>query len=729
MNIFGYTHFADSFFLIYLYFMSPSLDVLKTTFGFDEYRGEQHAIIDSIINGEDALVIMPTGGGKSLCYQIPSLVRAGCGVIISPLIALMQDQVDALNELGVRGHYLNSTQTNEQINQIERALKNNEVDLLYIAPERLNQARTIQLLQQSQIALFAIDEAHCVSQWGHDFRADYLKLGLLAEYFPNVPRIALTATADARTQHEICDRLHLHNAKKYIAGFDRPNIHYRISQKNQPKQQLLRFLSNEHANDSGIVYCLSRKKTEAIAEWLSEQGFNALPYHAGLSSDIRAHHLKRFLREDNIIIVATIAFGMGIDKPDVRFVAHLDLPKSIEAYYQETGRAGRDGGAADAWMVYGLEDVIKMREMLAQTAVTEHNAEYKRVENQKLEAMLGLCEITSCRRHALLNYFGDASPRACGNCDMCVQPAETWDGTEAARKAISCVFRTEQRFGVSHLIDVLRGAKTEKINQFNHDQLSVYGIGKDLGAQQWRSVYRQLIARGFLSVDFSQYNSIKLSESCRPLLKGTETIALRKDPVDKAELRHKGSSNKQQGELWDALKSCRSELARTQEVAPYIIFHDTTLMEMAKLRPETQRQFGRLTGVGASKQEKYAAPFLAVIKKFNDENKKSLSTTVLETLTLFKEKKTLENIAQIRGLTETTIYNHASQLIREEKLLLNDIINIDKKTIGIIESCLVEHGLTEAGGQLKPIFEALNEEYDYGLLRCVYMNLVIRLGA
>jgi ATP-dependent DNA helicase RecQ len=380
-------------------------------------------------------------------------------------------------------------------------------------------------------------------------------------------------------------------------------------------------------------------------------------------------------------------------------------------------------------MVYGLEDVIKLREMLAQTVVTEQNAEHKRVENQKLEAMLGLCEITSCRRHALLHYFGDDSPRACGNCDMCLQPAETWDGTEAARKAISCAYRTEQRFGVSHLVDVLRGAQTERISQFKHNQLSVYGIGNDLGAQQWRSVFRQLIARGFLTVDFSQYNSIKLSENCRPLLQGDETIALRKDPIDKPALRHNPSSNKHQGELWDALKLCRSELARVQEVAPYIIFHDTTLMEMVKLRPETQLQFGRLNGVGASKQEKYATDFLAVIKNYSDENKKSLSTTVLETLVLFNEKKTLENIAQIRQLTEMTIYNHASQLIREEKLRLTDVIDVDKKTLEIIEACLIEHGLTEVGGQLKPIFEALNEEFDYGLLRCVYMNLVVRLTA
>jgi ATP-dependent DNA helicase RecQ len=487
-----------------------------------------------------------------------------------------------------------------------------------------------------------------VSQWGHDFRSDYLQLRLLAEQFPSVPRIALTATADSRTQQEISERLSLVNAKKYLAGFDRPNICYRIALKNQPKQQLLRFLKNEHENDSGIVYCLSRNKTETTAEWLAGQGFKALPYHAGLPYEVREKHQKRFLREDGIIIVATIAFGMGIDKPDVRFVAHLDLPKSIEAYYQETGRAGRDGEPADAWMVYGLEDVIKLREMMGQGEVTQSNMEYKRIEQQKLEAMLGLCEITSCRRHALLHYFDDASPEQCGNCDMCIKPAEVWDGTEAARKAISCAYRTEQRFGVSHLVDVLRGAETEKMQQFNHQHLSVYGIGKDLDKQQWRSVYRQLIARGLLQVDFNHYNAIKLAESCRPLLQGKATIALRKDSIDKSAAgksveRKKKAGAQQHGALWDALRACRAELAKGQGVPPYVIFHDSTLMEMAELRPETIEQFSKISGVGIKKQEKYADDFLQILKEYAQVNSGStLSTTIMKTLQFFQQGKDVE---------------------------------------------------------------------------------------
>ncbi|MGH1439916.1 MAG: DNA helicase RecQ [Cellvibrionaceae bacterium] len=715
--------------------MHSSLDILKTTFGYDAFRGQQAAIIESVIEGDDALVIMPTGGGKSLCYQIPSIVRPGCGVVISPLIALMQDQVDALKELGIKSHYLNSTQSAEEARNIEQALIDGECDLLYIAPERLIQARTLSLLQRANIALFAIDEAHCVSQWGHDFRSDYLQLRLLAEQFPDVPRIALTATADSRTQEEISERLSLAQAEKFLAGFDRPNICYRIALKNQPKQQLLRFLKNEHANDSGIVYCLSRKKTETTAEWLSAQGFTALPYHAGLSHELRERHQKRFLREDNIIIVATIAFGMGIDKPDVRFVAHLDLPKSIEAYYQETGRAGRDGEPANAWMVYGLEDVIKLREMMAQGEVTQSNAEYKRIEQQKLEAMLGLCEITSCRRHALLHYFGDDSVEQCGNCDMCIKPAEVWDGTEAARKAISCAYRTEQRFGVSHLVDVLRGAETEKIQQFNHHHLSVYGIGKDLDKQQWRSVYRQLIARGLLHIDFNHYNAVRLAETCRSLLQGKTTIALRKDSIDKSvagksNLRQKKSQAQQQyGAIWDALKSCRATLAKSQGVPPYVIFHDSTLMEMAEVRPETSEQFAKLSGVGAKKQEKYAADFLAVIQQYDKDIVDAvLSDTVMASFALFQQDKMADVIAEERSLSVSTVYSHASQLIKEGKLSLGDVIELSEKELSLIEGCLAEHNLTEEGGRLKPVYDELAEVYSYDILRCVYMNFLRKLS-
>lgn len=720
--------------------MSASLKILNTTFGYDAFRGQQQAIIDSVLGGADALVIMPTGGGKSLCYQIPSILREGCGVVISPLIALMQDQVDALRELGIKSHYLNSTQSFEEVQAIENELRNGECDLLYIAPERLLQPRTFNLLKQIKIALFAIDEAHCVSQWGHDFRSDYLQLRLLAEHFASVPRIALTATADGRTQEEISERLALTDAKKYLAGFDRPNIRYQINLKNQPKQQLLRFLKNEHPDDSGIVYCLSRNKTEATAEWLSAQGFTALPYHAGLSHELRARHQQRFLREEKIIIVATIAFGMGIDKPDVRFVAHLDLPKSIEAYYQETGRAGRDGEAANAWMVYGLEDVIKLREMMAQNQVTESNAEYKRIEQQKLEAMLGLCEITTCRRHALLHYFGDNGAEQCGNCDMCLSPVEVWDGTEAAQKAISCAYRSEQRFGVSHLVDVLRGAETERIRQFNHHQLSVYGIGKDLDKQQWRSVYRQLIARGLLQIDFNHYNAVKLAETCRPLLQGKTTIALRKDSIDKslagkAGLRQKKSQGSQQyGALWEALRQYRAELAKAQGVPPYVIFHDSTLMEMAENQPQTSEQFARLTGVGIKKQEKYADGFLQVIADFMQKNnaqaesESTLSATVLMSLELFQQGKDAASIAQTRSLSLSTVYNHASQLIRHGSISLDSVIDMSEEDIACIERSLVDHNLLQEGGKLKPVYEALAETYSYDSLRCVYMNFLRKLA-
>ena len=461
--------------------MNNAQDILQSVFGFQSFRPPQDQIIDSVIAGDDAMVIMPTGGGKSLCYQIPSLVREGCGVVVSPLIALMQDQVSALKLLGVRAAFLNSTLDPSEAAEIESDLRNGTLDLLYIAPERLNQNRTIALLQSATISLFAIDEAHCVSQWGHDFRADYLQLSMLAELFPEVPRIALTATADERTRGEIINRLGLEHGGHFIAGFDRPNIRYRIALKHNAKTQLLKFLKEEHPRDAGIVYCLSRKKTEEIAHWLTLQGFNALPYHAGLPTQTRATNQARFLREEGVIVVATIAFGMGIDKPDVRFVAHLDLPKTVESYYQETGRAGRDGMPADAWMVYGLQDVIKLRQMMS---TSEGSEEHKRAEQHRLNAMLGFCEITSCRRQALLAYFDDHMPNPCGNCDTCLEPADTWDGTESARMALSTAYLTGQRFGVNHLIDVLRGSEGEKIFQFEHHTISVYGIGKALSNDQ-----------------------------------------------------------------------------------------------------------------------------------------------------------------------------------------------------------------------------------------------------
>jgi ATP-dependent DNA helicase RecQ len=600
--------------------MNPdALYVLQNTFGYSDFRYPQDEIIDCVIQGEDALVLMPTGGGKSLCYQIPAICREGVGIVISPLIALMQDQVDALAQLGVSAGYLNSTLEFSEVQAIEQALLNDELDLLYIAPERLTQERTLNLLARAPIALFAIDEAHCVSQWGHDFRADYLQLSLLHERFPEVPRIALTATADERTRKEISDRLQLNEARQFISGFDRPNIQYRIALKQNGRQQLLRFLKREHENDAGVIYCLSRKKVEDTAEWLMKEGFNALPYHAGLPAQTRQLHQQRFLREEGLIIVATIAFGMGIDKPDVRFVAHLDLPKSIEAYYQESGRAGRDGEAATAWMIYGLQDVIKLRQMMEGSEGTE---EYKRVERHKLDAMLGLCEITTCRRLTLLRYFGEDGHEHCGNCDNCLTPVDTWDGTEAARKALSCVYRSGQRFGVAHLIDILRGADNEKIRQWGHDQLSTYGIGSDLDASSWRSVFRQLVARAYLRVEVDAFGALQLTEKCRTLLRGEESIALRKDPKEKKQNLRKRNEMREIKEadkaLWEALREKRKELADEQGVPPYVIFHDATLMEMVEKRPLSFPAMLGISGIGDSKLEKYGGDFLAVIEEYED---------------------------------------------------------------------------------------------------------------
>ena len=594
--------------------MNNAQDILQSVFGFQSFRPPQDQIIDSVIAGDDAMVIMPTGGGKSLCYQIPSLVREGCGVVVSPLIALMQDQVSALKLLGVRAAFLNSTLDPSEAAEIESDLRSGTLDLLYIAPERLNQNRTIALLQSATISLFAIDEAHCVSQWGHDFRADYLQLSMLAELFPEVPRIALTATADERTRGEIINRLGLEHGGHFIAGFDRPNIRYRIALKHNAKTQLLNFLKEEHPRDAGIVYCLSRKKTEEIAHWLTLQGFNALPYHAGLPTQTRATNQARFLREEGVIVVATIAFGMGIDKPDVRFVAHLDLPKTVESYYQETGRAGRDGMPADAWMVYGLQDVIKLRQMMS---TSEGSEEHKRAEQHRLNAMLGFCEITSCRRQALLAYFDDHMPNPCGNCDTCLEPADTWDGTESARMALSTAYLTGQRFGVNHLIAVLRGSEGEKIFQFEHHTISVYGIGKALSNDQWRSVFRQLVARGLLSVDLERFGALRLEERCRPLLRGEETIELRRDLKQKTTKRQTRSPlpNDIDVTLWEALRDCRRGFAEEQNVPPYVIFHDSTLQEMCVSLPSSLERLAEISGVGERKLEKYGPAFVGVINQ------------------------------------------------------------------------------------------------------------------
>ncbi len=603
-------------------------EVLHRVFGYESFRLLQGDIIRELVNGGDALVLMPTGGGKSLCYQVPALVRAGTAVVISPLIALMQDQVAALTELGVKAAFLNSTMDVHQARETENALMTGELDLLYCAPERLIQPRTLNLLKEASLSLFAIDEAHCVSQWGHDFRSDYLELSRLAVEFPNVPRIALTATADERTRKEIAERLSLTRARHFISSFDRPNIQYRIAPKTNANKQLLDFIAAEHNGDCGIVYCLSRNKVDATAKLLQKQGYNALPYHAGLDSVTRSRHQDRFLREDGVIIVATIAFGMGIDKPDVRFVAHLDLPKSLEAYYQETGRAGRDGNPSTAWMVYGLQDVIKLRQMLEASQGNDH---FKRVERQKLDAMLGLCEVTQCRRQVLLRYFGDTLDQPCGNCDTCLNPPETWDGKVAVQKALSCVFRTGQRFGVTYLIDVLRGSENERILQSGHQAVSTYGIGQELSANEWKSVFRQLVANGYLRADPEGYGALQLTEACRPLLKGEVAIELRKDPIQKpARTRGttggtnaggSGRSRKfadevEDKEAWEALRACRKALAEEKGVPPYVIFHDATLFEILGKQPASLAEMADITGVGAAKLEKYGDQFLAALKPF-----------------------------------------------------------------------------------------------------------------
>jgi len=593
---------------------TDALDILQTIYGYDRFRPQQARIIDSVIDGKDALVLMPTGGGKSLCYQVPSLVREGTGIVVSPLIALMQDQVDALKALNLNAAFINSSMSARDIAQTEQALLDGDVDLLYVAPERLLMDSMLSLLDQCSLALFAIDEAHCVSQWGHDFRREYMGLHVLHKRYPNVPRIALTATADQRTRDEIVANLQLEDAAMFVSSFDRPNIRYAISEAANAKDAMLRFLDDNHSGEAGIVYCLSRKKVEDTAAWLVKQGRKAVPYHAGLSAEIREAHQSRFLREEGIIVVATIAFGMGIDKPDVRFVAHLNLPKSIEAYYQETGRAGRDGMPANAWMSYGLQDVINLRSMMQESDADE---QHKRVEHHKLEAMLGLAELSTCRRQALLSYFDDELPKACGNCDNCLNPPSTWDATEAAQKALSCVYRTGQRFGVNYLIDVLMGKNSDRIIGFGHDKQSTFGIGADRSAAEWRSLYRQLIAKGLLSIDIGGHGSLTLTELSRPILRGDRSLELRKVAIGASGEKKKKRSNAEHiapadRPLWEKLRALRASLCDGKPA--YLVFNDSTLVDMLEQRPTNHEQMSAVSGVGKHKLEKYGDAFLDLIR-------------------------------------------------------------------------------------------------------------------
>lgn len=704
-----------------------ALKALRTVFGYDSFRSQQQAIIQQLIAGGDVLVLMPTGGGKSLCYQIPALVRDGVGIVISPLIALMQDQVSALHQVGVKAAYLNSTLSLEQVRETEQALLNGALDLLYIAPERLSNSRTQALFARCKIALFAIDEAHCVSQWGHDFRADYLLLSVLHEQFPAVPRIALTATADEQTRQEIIMRLALEQAQVFVSGFDRPNIRYsiRIEQKDNARQQLLRFIQSEHPGDTGIVYCLSRNRVEETAEWLNQKGLRALPYHAGMSNELRQKHQHQFLIEDGLIIVATIAFGMGIDKPNVRFVAHLDLPKSIEAYYQETGRAGRDGLPANAWMAYGLQDVLILRKMLAKSKADEA---HKRIENHKLDAMLALCETVACRRQFLLAYFGDQLPQGCGNCDTCLEPVATWDGTVPAQQALSCIYRTGQRFGVNYLIDVLRGKSDERIRQFGHDKQSTFGIGKALEEKQWRSVFRQLVVRALVEVDFEGHGSLKLTEACRAVLRGEQTLMLRKD-IQTPKSKAKGYEKRQpthsaDNALWNALRAKRKQLAEEQDVPPYVIFHDATLMAMVENRPQTHSQLALIPGIGERKLALYGDAFLEVLAAFDDEP--NPTDTVSDTLDLFRLGYSVEQVARQRGLKEEAIYNHLAKALEAGEVRLEEVLELAQEEIADIEAVLLAVP-DEQRKALKPVYEQLGGAYSYAILRCVRAALQYRL--
>ena len=596
-------------------------DLLREIFGYAQFRGQQQAIIEHVIDGGDGLVLMPTGGGKSLCYQIPALVRPGLGIVVSPLIALMKDQVDALRQAGVRAAYLNSSLNPGESRRLEEEMREGALDLVYVAPERLVMPYFLDMLGQIKIALFAIDEAHCVSQWGHNFRPEYRGLSVLHERFPDVPRVALTATADGPTRKDIVDRLQLGDARVFVSGFDRPNIAYRVVEKKDARNQLLNFLKTEHPEDAGIVYCLSRRKVDEVADFLSQHGRLALPYHAGLDAETRQRHQDRFLKDEGVVVVATVAFGMGIDKPNVRFVAHLDVPRSLEAYYQETGRAGRDGLPATAWMAYGLADVISCKQMVQGSELDDRQ---KRVELQKLDALLGYCETSTCRRQVLLNYFNDALPGPCGNCDICANPVKSWDGTVAAQKALSAVYRTGQRFGVQHLVDLLTGKETDKILERGHNLLKTFGVGRDIGRNAWQAIFRQLVAGGYLAVDVEGHGGLLFGPKATAVVKGEETVEFREHKEEKAPRRPSGGGRRStaalelegsDATLFEALRHWRLELSREQGVPPYVILHDATLVALSVERPSDIEALAAIPGVGRSKLDRYGQAILEIVRR------------------------------------------------------------------------------------------------------------------
>ncbi|RUT37326.1 DNA helicase RecQ [Pseudomonas sp. PAMC 29040] len=692
--------------------------VLKDIFGYDSFRGRQGDIIERVASGGDALVLMPTGGGKSLCFQVPALLRDGLAVVVSPLIALMDDQVATLEELGVAAAALNSTLNAEQQRDLANRIKRGEIKMLYLAPERLVQPRMMAFLQSLDIALFAIDEAHCVSQWGHDFRPEYLQLGQLAEVFPNVPRIALTATADKRTRKEIVTRLHLQNAERFLSSFDRPNIFYRIVPKEQPRKQLLAFLS-ERRSDAGIVYCLSRKKVDEVAQFLCDQGFPALPYHAGLPSETRAANQKRFLNEEGLIMVATIAFGMGIDKSNVRFVAHLDLPKSLEAYYQETGRAGRDGLPADAWMAYGLQDVVMLKQMLQNS---EGDERHKRLEHHKLDAMLSLCEETRCRRQTLLAYFDEDMPQPCGHCDNCVDGVQTWDATEPARQALSAIYRTGQRYGTGHLIDVLLGRENEKIRSMGHQHLSVFGVGKARAEGEWRTLFRQLVARGLADIDIEGYGGLRLSDSCRPLLRGEVTLELRRELKPQTTVKSSSASPASQlvrgeeREQWEALRALRRKLAEEHGVPPYVIFPDSTLLEMLRSQPTSLSEMAAVSGVGARKLERYGEAFLEVLGG-QAETPKVVADIRHELISLARAGMTPLQISGQLQCSEKNVYTMLAEAIGRQELSLEQALDLPEELMGEVQDAFLD-----GEGEL-PSVASIAEQFKgrvpEGVLYCV----------
>ncbi|PPC88288.1 MAG: DNA helicase RecQ [Hyphomicrobium sp.] len=697
--------------------------ILEDVFGYKSFRSHQGPIIETILNGGDCLALMPTGGGKSLCYQIPALVRSGTGVVVSPLIALMQDQVDALKDLGVNAAFLNSTQDRPTQDSIERQFAAGALDVLYVAPERLVQERMLTLMSRHQVALFAIDEAHCVSQWGHDFRPEYKQLKILAERFPNVPRIALTATADERTRQEIVTELSLEKAACFIASFDRPNIRYTISEtaSMSAREKLWQFLETEHASDAGIVYCLSRKSVEETAAWLASKGRKALAYHAGLEPHIRAAAQTKFLSDDGIIIVATIAFGMGIDKPDVRFVAHLNLPKSIEAYYQETGRAGRDGEPANAWMAYGFQDLVQLRQWIAQS---EGADSFKHVQRQKLDALIGLAEMPGCRRQALLAYFGERQSNPCGNCDNCLAPPETEDGTLLAQKAISAVYRTGQRFGVGYVVDVLTGKAEERIVRNGHDRISVFGIGGDIPATVWKGLFRQLTAAGYLTGDEEGHGTLALTERARPLLRGDERFLMRIARVPAKKPKRDGRSAPrvapEHAALLDALKAVRLRLSSAAKLPPYVVAQDRTLIELAEKRPGSEAALHDITGLGSSKIARYGKAFLDTIATFKMHPILSnrLSATVNQTLAAHVRGLDAESISTERRMDIGTVYGHFAEAIEAGLLAAEDVLPLDASERDEIEA-VFDRLHTRDTGKLGPAYAALDGRYDYGILKCL----------